>query len=386
MSLFDITRLQPRAWSVLARSFTAGRTASTYLFHGREGMGGWSLALSLAALVNCARPATDADDPVLVYPCGECPGCRAVASVNHESLRIVVPIKTHRNLNEAIDLTNEVIDYRRKHPLRLLDQAQPVTLPIDMAREVKRSLSIKGAPGVTRVALFYHMDLMRMQSADALLKLIEEPPPNTVIIMTASRPEMLLPTIRSRSQKVRLHRVAEPLLINYLIERHGVSEAQAKLAARISEGVPGLALAQLNTDDEEANGRGVGLMLFRSLIDDSGPETVSQITELLNMNDRQAVADLLRLWQSLLRDCACYAASGEEADLVNVDFQTEIKRLSVPFGSSALVQSAVELIKNTLADMLRNVHIQPALVALVLKLKADIAAARGLATQEVQGG
>ncbi|MGD8922944.1 MAG: hypothetical protein PVH24_06815, partial [Candidatus Zixiibacteriota bacterium] len=92
-------------------------------------------------------------------------------------------------------------------------------------------------------------------------------------------------------------------------------------------------------------------------------------------NNRDEVRDLLLLWQSLIRDCHYFAASGEEEGLTNVDFIPEIKQLSSYFSNLALAGALVDHIKNTLADFARNVHIQTALAALTLKLQMSVKAA-----------
>ena len=377
MSHFDITRAQTRAWSILSRSFNAGRVASTYLFYGREGLGDWPLAVEFAALLNCAKPEADPDDPHVSRPCGECPACRSIRGLNHEALQFIVPIGKHSKDDEAIDLINEILEMKREEPLRLLDSSA-ANIPINLAREVKKNLSRMGTKGLTRVVVFYQMEKMRASSADALLKLIEEPPKNTVIILTAARPGALLPTIQSRSQKVRLERPPEQMTVDYLQSAYNLSETQAKLVTRISGGVPGVAIELAGqVDSEESGRRAVGLLLFKSLFAEQGATPVSQMLELVNLRDRGEAEDILRLWQSLIRDCAYHAATGEEADLVNVDYTPEIKRLSPRFADSSVSGRMADEIKNTLADLTLNVHIQTSLVALALKLRCAVQAPAG---------
>lgn len=378
MSHFDITRAQAKAWSILARSFSSGRVASTYLFYGREGLGHWPLAVEFAALLNCRQPVADSEGPAVQYPCGECPSCRSIRSLNHESLHFVVPLRKHSKDDEAIDLTNEILEEKRREPLSLLDDSSPTNIPINLAREVKKNLSRRGSQGLTRVVVFYQMEKMRASSADALLKLIEEPPKDTVIILTAARPEGLLPTIQSRSQKIRLERPPEQMTIDYLQSAYDLSESNARLVTRISGGVPGVALELADqVDSEESGRRALGLMLYKSLFAEQGARVVSQLIELLNFRDRGEAEDLLQLWQSLIRDCAWHATTGEEEDLVNVDYTPEIRRLSPHFADPSIASRMADEIKNTLADLSLNVHIQTSLVALALKLRCAVRAPVG---------
>ena len=344
------------------------------MFSGREGIGQWPLAITFAALLNCESPNKSDNHDCPVAPCGTCSRCRNILALSHQALSLIVPIPSHKNLEEAIELTAAVLEEKRAEPYCILTSSTPTSIPISMAREVKRALSRRGDPGITRVVLFYQMDKMLAQSADALLKLIEEPPPNTVIILTAERPESLLPTIQSRSQRIRFERVPEDVAVRYLKEHYDIDGDPARLAARISEGVLGRAIALSTSSDDGESRRAVGFLLFKSLVLDDNPDMVGHLIDLVDMRDRGEIEELLRLWQSLMRDCQYYAASGDDQNFVNVDFASEIVKLSRAFEHTGAASAAAGHVKNALADLKRNVHIPPALVALSLKLKADLRA------------
>lgn len=370
MNRFDIIGGQSKAWSILSRSFLAGKVASTYLLHGPEGVGAWAMAIEFAALLNCEAPLGDTEDPSSVRPCSICRHCRSILALNFEGLHAVVPIGKHKNESEAIDLANEFLQRKREEPFALPDRSSPVTIPIDLARETKRRLAVQAPTGIRRVALFYQMDLMRASSADALLKLIEEPPSDTTIILTASHPEALTDTIQSRSQRIRLNRLPEPMIVDYLREHYQASEGAARLAARIGEGSLGRAiLVVADGDGDGADGRSVGLMLFKTLMTQTSPDLVARMNDLINYRDRGAAEELIRLWQSLIRDGAYYANTADETGLKNVDFANETKQLAFRLADNDVVNGLVSATKNTLADLALNAHIQAALVAMALKLK-----------------
>jgi DNA polymerase III subunit delta' len=370
---FDIARGQAKAWLILSRSHATGRGASTYLFHGASGVGHWSLALELTALLNCRNPLDDITAPGVRYACGECQPCRSVRSLNFEGFFPVVPIPPHKNSSEAVDLTNEVLDLKRQEPFADLDASRPLSIPIDRAREVKRALSVRGGEGITRVVLFYQMEHMRDSSADALLKLIEEPPPQTVVILTAPRPDALLPTIQSRSQRIRLERLPEQMMVAYLCSAHGLDEQQARLACRISDGSLGQALEMIRGEaSADSSSRAVALLLFKSLVSDDSPAVITRLTEMVNFSDRSESESLIRTWQSFIRDCFWYAQTGEAEGIINIDFTSDIERLSRSFSEPAAVTRMVGAVRNTLAVLPLNVHIQAAVVALTLRLKAAL--------------
>jgi len=308
-----------------------------------------------------------------MLPCGECPHCRRIFALGFEGMLFAVPVRSHKNSDEMIDLVNKVLDEMRKEPFHVISSTSPVSVPIRMARDIKKSLSRKGSEGITRVALFHRMETMKFSSADALLKLIEEPPDDTVIILTADNPEALLPTIQSRSQKIRIERTPEIPGVEYLMSNYDVSQERARLVTRISQGNIGRSLALINdVNDGESSRRATGFWLFRSLFTETNASAVALSMELLDSRDRSAVEELLTFWQSLARDCSYYAETGDDETLVNIDFAVELKKIARFFEESEQVVYMTECIKNALADLALNVHIQTALASLILKLKLRI--------------
>ncbi|HWR83077.1 MAG TPA: hypothetical protein VN285_07230, partial [Candidatus Deferrimicrobium sp.] len=167
MAAFDITQFQPTAWTSLARSFEAGKVAGTYLVYGREGTGRWALAISLAALLNCEHPTRGGPPVEVLRPCGACRACRMIFGLNFEGLHFALPIPPHKSSDEAIDLTAKALDLKRGDPFRILSGSGNMNIPISLARDIKRRLSLKADTGVTRLVLFYQMERMLAASADA---------------------------------------------------------------------------------------------------------------------------------------------------------------------------------------------------------------------------
>ena len=295
---------------------------------------------------------------------------------------MVVPIPSIKKEDDAIDHTNSFIESRRQEPFALLYHSKPISIPISLARKLRRDLSLKAQDDVTRMVLLYRIDLMRPEAADALLKLIEEPPAETVLVLTASNLESVSDTIKSRCQTIRLERVPESFALEYLTSVHDLDSDRAQLVHRLADGSLGRALAMVTRETGAADRRSVGLMLFRTLCRAEASELASQLFDMFPLGDRSAVQDLLALWQSLTRDCAYYAATGDESGIVNSDYTTEIKNLSTCFRNSAANARLVELYKNTLDDLTRNVHIQLSLVAMALRFRQELPDSTGASATE----
>jgi len=162
----------------LLTAFRAGRTHSTYLFLGKDGIGKWTTARALVAAAWCEQPDENGD-------CGQCPSCVKLAQDVHPELRLV-------------DATERIIK-------------------IDQIRELTEWLWLKGFSTGRRILLVDAAERMNPQSQNCFLKTLEEPPPGAVIILISANPGALLPTIRSRCQKVRFlpptHAEVMPLLV-----------------------------------------------------------------------------------------------------------------------------------------------------------------------------
>lgn len=369
MNNFEITTAQKRCWSLLTRSFQSGRMGSAYLISGPEGYGHWPFTLAVTALLNCEQIRSNNDGE----PCGECRACRLIAAANFEGLSVIAPIKSHKNQGEAIELTAEFIEARRTEPFQLLDTSSPVTIPIDMAREMKRSLAQRAPEGVHRVALIYRIDRMRADGTDSLLKLIEEPPADTTMILTTVNLEQVSATIQSRCRNLVLEPVPEKFMLEYLTARYKVSGERATLLSRISERDLGRAIALAHSgDDADGSERAFGLLLFKSLVVEPPPTMLALLTDQYANSDRGQAEELVRLWGGLVRDCTAFASTGKDDDLVNVDFVPDIRKLSRYFADPNVSMKMTSHLKNTLADFRVNVHIHPSLAALALRLRSAL--------------
>lgn len=360
-----------KAWNILSDAFKQKKTSSTYLLYGKEGIGRWLHAVAFTALLNCESVI---EENSLFKPCGSCSNCVHIFNLNFDSFKIVLPIPPHENkLDKAIDYTLEAVQLKKKEPYTLLTSAKTTNIPISLAREIKKKLALRHDKGQIRVVLFYKMEQMRKNSADALLKMIEEPPSDTVIILIADKPDSLLPTIQSRSQKIKIPMVSAEHIKEYLLDNFDITDYQASLLSKISEGSIGQALVYLESiGKDENNRRSVYFLIFKSLFNESGAGILAYMNDLLNLRDRSEILAMLRLWQMLIRDSANFAVMQDENEICNIDFDSEIKELASFFKSSELSLKMAEAIKITLADLERNVHIQGALMALGLKLKAHI--------------
>jgi DNA polymerase-3 subunit delta' len=181
------------------------------LFTGPPGIGKALLAQRLMARLACTAPLPDA------RPCGECPGCRQIAAGSHPDLFAV----------SAPD--------RRKKETRKKD------IGIDHARDLKRFVQLRAVVAPRKMALIDDADRLSIAAQNALLKTLEEPPGGALIILITAGPGALLPTVRSRCQRV-LCRPLSDAEMSAALTACGLTADEAATFVAVADGSPGRAL------------------------------------------------------------------------------------------------------------------------------------------------
>jgi len=356
---------------ILLNSYNRDRLASTYLFYGTDGLGKWSMALALAALLNCEKPVADENGQVL-DACGQCQNCRQILNCMFPELYFALPIPPHKNEAESMELNIAYRQEKHKEPYRIITSNRQLTIPIDTARAIKRNSAIKPDQGVKRVIVFYQMERMLAAAADSLLKLIEEPPPETIIILTAADPDSLLSTIQSRSQKIRFKPLSDDIICQYLTDKYDVLPDKANFIARLSQGSLGRAIGLIDDEDEFAR-RQLSFLLLKEMITNDTPSAVHAVTESVNPRDRGAMESILLNWQSFISDLVYVKYGKAEAGIINTDFTSELETLAVRINDNDCLSDIVEDLRELMLSLRRNIHIKPALAAFTFRMRRYMA-------------
>jgi len=170
---------------------------SAVLLHGQSGIGKFEFAVALSKALLCESQHIDS------RPCNQCEGCRWFSSGNHPDFIGLVP-ETHRKRlpQSGMDVDG---DQPKKSKVTRddsdadnVEKKEKKTISIEETRSAIEGLSIGSHRGGNRIILIYPLEMLRADSANTLLKSLEEPPVNTIFILLADRVDRVLPTIRSR--------------------------------------------------------------------------------------------------------------------------------------------------------------------------------------------
>ena len=218
---FSEVRHQERALSIIRRALRSGRTHHAYLFEGPEGVGKELAAVALAARFLCAEETLAADDDA----CGACTDCRLLANGNHPDFHLI-----HRGLHKV-------------HPERTVRSGKGLFLVVDLIRHfLIEPSAMKPAQGRRRVFLVRDAERMNEGAQNALLKTLEEPPGSACLILVTSSSMRLLPTIRSRCQRIPFDLLPPAFVESELSAGGGLSEDAVRALSRLADGRLGVAL------------------------------------------------------------------------------------------------------------------------------------------------
>jgi len=264
------------------------RLHHAYLFEGPRGVGKRTVANLLAMAANC-EAATD-------RPCGTCRTCHSIAEGTHPDVIEVVVAK---------------------------DRASG-TIPVDAIREVIRQAGYRRYAAKRRFVIVDPAEAMQESAANALLKTLEEPPDGTGFVLVTHNASALLPTIRSRCQRVRMGSVAVRDIDRWL-ERRGVSDAS--VLARLSLGCPGRAL-ELSGDGlaKRASLRSDVLTTLRGTVDDTFSFS-QKICKGARADYIRTIDAMLAIMEDLLRDVVV-VGTGSQAELLNSDAVDDVHGLA----------------------------------------------------------
>jgi DNA polymerase III subunit delta' len=249
-----------------------GRLPQVLLLTGEAGVGKQRLALWLAQLVLCEHPGEE--------PCGNCRACRLVGGLSHADVHWVVPIArpkasdSDKQVEEASQALAEVMEERRNQPLYPALDGMAIH-GIATVRLLQRRAALTSVEGGRRVFIIGEADRLvpqesSQEAANALLKLLEEPPSGSLFILTTVEARRLLPTTRSRAVTVRLGRLSDAEVRGFL-ETHlrpAPSAEEMDQRVALAEGSIGRALA---SGDDAGKAQQAARQLLEAVLAGEGP-------------------------------------------------------------------------------------------------------------------
>jgi DNA polymerase-3 subunit delta' len=320
---FDQILGHERQKEILHRALANNRLAHAYLFAGPEGIGKRLMALALARAIVCAEQ----------RGCGDCLPCRKIDHQNHPDLHILEPDGN--------------------------------SIKIEQIRSFQRELNLKPLESPRKICLIEQADAMTVGAANALLKTLEEPRGDTLLILLSAQPNRLLETIRSRCQPLPFTRHPNSRIQAELEKQLGIESTESHVLAALSEG-----------SFKKAFGKDRELYLEqrRELLKTLTGLSSGSILPILDFAEKLAadktiLPDILEIFQAFYRDVLMTLHGRSDEELVNLDLKEKVYRVSGR-ETVATILAKLDALIDVNRQLDRNVNRQLAMEVLLLKLTA----------------
>jgi DNA polymerase-3 subunit delta' len=349
---FDQVFGHRRLLGLLARAVARESLPPSLIFAGGEGVGKFTTAVALAEVLNCTAPrpreagTEGAGIPhgFEVDACGSCASCRRV----------------QRAATRVADGAETGLDC-----FRVLQPDDKGSIKIDPVRALVAACAYRPFDGRRRLVVLDEADALEVAAQNALLKVLEEPPPGTVFVLLTTRPDALLPTIRSRCPRLRFGPLKAREIAGFLVARRGAADRDAQAAAARADGSIARALADLEGDPGDARriaAEVLGLVATTSAVTGRLAAAQALIARAEGAKGKKSsgaatraeVAGRLRAMAALLRDVQVLSAGAGDRWLANTDLDAELGRLTRAFEGERVVR-AFAAVDRALYALERNV-------------------------------
>ena len=271
---------------IVRQALNHGRLHHAYLFVGMEGVGKKTIALCLAKAIHCSEAVGDF--------CGECADCARIQDDNHADVRIIEPLAGKKEIS------------------------------IQQIRELEKELNFRSFSGKKKIAVLDPATLMNLSAQNALLKTLEEPPQDSLLILIAANGGALLPTLRSRCLRISFGPLARDLISGFLVSRKGLEGETAEFLAAMSLGSLG---AVVCIDTQELLERRREWVRLISGLRAGDYRAATDAAEILagSKDDSLRFLEWIESW---FRDLLAYSVTRNPQDVVNIDMLPQIQRES----------------------------------------------------------
>ena len=339
----------------LRESVRSGRFPHSLILAGPRGAGKYTLALMLAQAVNCLKPTESGGLPDF---CGVCSNCTRIAVAANLDDLVAESVAAREDLRETDKRETRILI--QTHPDVLIVPPDPPQLMIKLG-QVRQAIHVayyRPPVEARRAFTIFTSSAFMKEAANSLLKLLEEPPEHTALILLAENPQELLPTIRSRAVTHRRGPLPASELETLLAQRRPeLKPSDRALAARLAEGAVGRALsldlgAWLASRDD-------ALFILRTALRDPDYSALFHATESYRAgaDGQEKTVSLLRALGSLVEDLLLIVA-GTPSLIRNLDLAAELARLSdgltvdwIDGAARALVQVEQGMRRNLLRSL-----------------------------------
>ncbi len=314
---------QDKIVASLIRAIKSDKVGQSYLFYGPSGVGKLTTAFYFVMAINC----TNQDEGT---PCGKCNSCKKFINLTHPDLIYLFPTP---NLKMTEDGEIKDTKYEKEYEAYLQRKIETPwddyvfsvssEIRIGAIRWVQNRLTLSKNEARKRVCIIEDADRMNVNTANAFLKTLEEPPPDTVIILTTSKANSLLPTILSRCQRVAFNNLSNSIVETILKENFNLDIVKAKTYARISYGNAEKAIQLISEDTD--SGRHIAHKLVEIALDGQDLDFLQYLDQIKDVKQKK---QLLSIYSNIVLLLMDIIYQRENSSLViNIDSEVLLSKI-----------------------------------------------------------
>lgn len=338
----------------LLGSVAANRISHALLLSGPEGSGAFQIAQALAQYLLCTAKSPEDS-------CGECPSCVKCQTVQHPDFHYAYPTITQKEKEVADSfyvawremIVHEPFFDKADWESGLNAENKQLLIPVKEARSILDKLSLTAYMGGHKMMLMWMPELMNIQAANALLKVLEEPPEGTVFLLVSHDREQLLPTIYSRCQFIKVSPYENREVADYLVAK-GINSELAGQYAALAEGSLREALRLTSGTEENEHYLSLFIKLSRAAYKGSVSE-ISQVAAELHELGRERQKQFISYSLHLMRQALVLNYNAAELAHLNddeADFMTKF----APFINHVNIVGMAREFNNAFGDISGNVY------------------------------
>ncbi|MFH0765333.1 MAG: AAA family ATPase [Calditrichota bacterium] len=356
---------QTTARQALLKALSRERLAHAYLFAGPTGSGRSALALELARALNCREGLPTA----IFSPC-QCPDCRMIRRWQHPHLIPVFPLPSSKpDKGAAADQAlMEILQAKSGNPYAPIKLAGSGEILVEYIRGLRNILSLAPDQQGIRTIIIQPADAMNLNSSNALLKLLEEPPDRCCLVLITDTPKSMPPTVLSRCQIIRFQPLGVEEIKDALIKQGKTDPQKAELIARLSFGSFTRALELAHEERFALRQSSLDYLRVSAL---GHPIEISAFVEQFTQNhSRQEMKELLSYAKVWIRDALLKQASttnDQNSRLINIDNLEVSERMAGRYQAAQLTATLCQIEEMRLA-VDSNVIPSIALTALAIQI------------------
>lgn len=325
----DIPQLEATKARLLG-ALQSQHIAHAQLFFGTEGSANLAMALAYATYLHCENPqAQDA--------CGSCAGCKKHQKLIHPDMHFVFPTAVTKKVDSKPMSRDFIKDWREvvlQHPyFELSNWLEHIgasdkqgNISVEESREIVKTLSLKPFEGAYKILLIWLPEMMNVQSANALLKILEEPPPQTVFLLVSQDVKQMLVTIISRVQMVQIPSFTDAEVSEHLMKQFKLPKNEAEQIAYLADGNMNRAY-HLRYEGAKNDLHDWLRQWLRDVYQVNWANCLTH-TEAFDSWDREQQKQLLEYFLNICRECLMLQASSKELLRVTAEQMTFIEGLA----------------------------------------------------------